>query len=88
LYEGFGIPLIEANAMGCPVIYSENTVLQEIAGNCNIPVNAFCEDSIIETLNTTYDMQKHSIDFYISNSNNYYWLNESLKVKNTLMNFL
>lgn len=88
LYEGFGIPLIEANAMGCPVIYSQNTVLQEIAGNCNIPVNAYCEDSIIETLNATYDMRKQPIDFYKSNSNNYSWVNESLKVEHTLMNFL
>jgi glycosyltransferase involved in cell wall biosynthesis len=88
LYEGFGIPLIEANALGCPVIYSQNTVLQEISGNCNIPVNPFCEESIIETLNATFDMRKQPIDFYISNSNNYSWANESMKVENTLMNFL
>jgi glycosyltransferase involved in cell wall biosynthesis len=33
LYEGFGLPLLEAMAMGCPVITGTNSSLPEIAGD-------------------------------------------------------
>lgn len=33
LYEGFGFPLVEAQAVGCPVISSNTTVMPEILGD-------------------------------------------------------
>src|ERR1035437_5649811 len=41
LYEGFGWPVIEAQACGCPVIVSDIEVLKEIAGDsvCYIPLS-------------------------------------------------
>lgn len=33
LYEGFGFPLIEAQAVGCPVLSSNTSVMPEILGN-------------------------------------------------------
>lgn len=47
LYEGFGIPLIEAQYCRCPVLCSDIPVFREIAGNsaefCEISIDGFAE---------------------------------------------
>lgn len=39
LYEGFGLPIIEANAIGRPVITSERTSMPEVAGEGALIIN-------------------------------------------------
>ena len=39
LYEGFGLPVLEAMQCGCPVITSNVSSLPEVIGNCGITVN-------------------------------------------------
>lgn len=50
LYEGFGIPILEAFASGVPVITSNCSSMPEVAGNAAILVDPLCEASIAEAL--------------------------------------
>ena len=50
LYEGFGLPVIEAMACGCPVITSNVSSLPEVAGEAALTVNPYCTDEIAEAI--------------------------------------
>jgi glycosyltransferase involved in cell wall biosynthesis len=46
LYEGFGIPVAEALACGCPIVTSRGSAMEEIAGDEAIYVDATSVESI------------------------------------------
>lgn len=48
LYEGFGLPVIEAMACGIPVLTSNTTSLPEVAGDAAVLVNPDSVDDIAE----------------------------------------
>ena len=50
LYEGFGIPPLEAMACGTPVIVSDNSSLPEVVGDAGITIDARDTDALANAL--------------------------------------
>jgi len=50
LYEGFGLPVLEAMNLGTPVITSKVSSLPEVTGNAAVLINPNKEDEIIKAL--------------------------------------
>jgi|GEM_PF-188919 len=51
LYEGFGLPVLEAMSYGVPCVISDNSSLSEIAGRSALLVDANNSDDIAEKIN-------------------------------------
>ncbi|HPQ18848.1 MAG TPA: glycosyltransferase family 1 protein [bacterium] len=81
-YEGFGIPVLEAQACGCPVIISNQDALLEVADKsaliCNAnDINDIAEKIIYLLNNET--MQKELIKKGIENIRRYSWIETAKK---------
>lgn len=50
LYEGFGFPVLEAMACGCPVVNSNNSSLPEVVGDAGIKVNPRDTDDLVQAI--------------------------------------
>jgi len=59
LYEGFGLPILEAFACGCPVVTSNLSSMPEIAGDAAILVDPLNTDSIANGIKEAF--QKRNI---------------------------
>lgn len=64
LYEGFGLPLLEAMSYGCPVISSFSSSLPEVGGEACLYFNPQSEDDLFEKMEELYknnDLRKQLI---------------------------
>lgn len=57
IYEGFGIPLLEAMNCGCPIGASETSSLPEVAGKAALYFNPTDKDSILSVAETLVSKQ-------------------------------
>jgi mannosyltransferase len=74
-YEGFGIPVIEAQKAGCPVIAMNSSSIPEIIGNDELLINDATPDAIIEKINILKDSEEREkiVKLGIENAKNYSW---------------
>ena len=89
-YEGFGIPVLEAMACGCPVVTSNNSSMKEIAGNAALLVDPYSVDSIknaMKAILKDVTLQKILSKKGITHARNFTWklcAEKTLKVYNEI----
>ena len=55
IYEGFGLPILEAMQSGCPVVTTKSGSLSEVAGESTLYVDANDINSIAEGINEVFE---------------------------------
>lgn len=81
LYEGFGLPPLEAMSCSTPVITSNLTSIPEVTNNCAVLINPLYNDelslSIIDLLNSDSLLQEYGQKGY-NNSLKFTWKNTAI----------
>ncbi len=54
LYEGFGLPVLEAMQCGCPVITSDNSSMPEVIGDAGIMINPYSDEQMVQAMEKMY----------------------------------
>lgn len=92
LYEGFGLPPLEAMACGTPVITSNLSSLPEVVGDAAITVNPNNVKDLIEAIDKVLnnkELQRKMIQKGLKRANKFTWKNtarETIKVYKEVLN--
>jgi glycosyltransferase involved in cell wall biosynthesis len=91
LYEGFGLPPIEAMANGCPVVASNQHAISEVTGDAAIMVDPLNPKDMAEkmiTLMTDHSLRSTIIDSGLERSRLFTWQNTANQTLAVLRNIV
>lgn len=86
LYEGFGIPILEAYACCCPIAISNTSCFPEIAGKAAVYFDPYSVQSMIDAISETiYNQEKRNnlIELGREQLKQYSWEQAAIKTRET-----
>jgi glycosyltransferase involved in cell wall biosynthesis len=91
LWEGFGLPVLEAMACGTPVITSNLSSLPEVTGDAALLVNPYSIEEIavaMESILTDSKLRSHLANLSLARANQFSWGKTGIATVEVLKRFL
>lgn len=88
-YEGFGIPPLEAQACGCPVISSNSASMPEVLGNSVLYFNPESKTELVkalELISENYELRNKLVACGFENITRFSWGKSANKLNNIIQN--